>query len=162
MQVLQLEEVFDAIFERDIAEGHCDPAFFDSITDELARCKNDAERDLSMKQILDKLFHQQSTISHQIHGLDGRPELNGNAVQVLGPMDELSISYPVKVMNLHAPFHGEMLRVRPQNLHILFDTGHPISDEDEEDGSEDGREESSSIHDTLSIRDTKISQGVQE
>ena len=118
---MSVEAVFDAIFERDSAEGHCSPALFDSITDELAACSGDDERDAMMKSILDRLFYQPGILSHQIQGLKARPELNGSAVQVMGPLKHgTSLRYPVKVMNLHAPFHGEQLLVKPQNLHILL------------------------------------------
>ena len=94
-----------------------------------------------MKDILDKLFFQPGPLSHQIIDLEGRPELDGSAVQVLGPsrfIQKKSLLYRVKVMNMHAPFHGEQLLVPPLSLHILVignEDSEEDSDEDEDDAA---------------------------
>ena len=137
-----VEEIFDAVFARDIASGHCAQEFFDRITDELAAMPDEKAREAEMKAILDKLFHQRGQLSHQIEDLQARPELNGSAVEVLGKSQlsaDGTLRYPVRVVNRHAPFDGALLKVKPQNLHVLESRGEESeeSDADDEESGDD-------------------------
>jgi hypothetical protein len=133
----KIEDAFDLILSRDL--GGAPPYFLDNMTDQLARCETEAARDMTMRSILDRLFHT-GTINRKINGLSQRPELNGSAVEVLGPSlpgSDGAVRYPVRVRNTQAAFDGEQLKLQPRNL-VPMEPLVPDTDDEAEAGEEEG------------------------
>ena len=139
MSASPIEKAFDQVLARDVEQGYCDSALYDQITDTVAACATDKEREAAMKAHLDRLFHHPNTLTHHVQGLAERPELDGCAVEVLGPSRVTSngLQFPVRLRHLHASYNNETLLISPINLHVLItQDGGDGGDIDEEDAME--------------------------
>lgn len=143
MSASPIEQAFDQVFARDIEQGYCDQALYDQMTDTIAACATDKERETFMKSHLDRLFHHPHTLTHQVQGLAERPELDGCAVEVLGPskVTPNGLQFPVRLRHMHASYNNETLLISPLNLHVLLVGPQQASDSDGDGDGGDINEE---------------------
>ena len=114
-----------------------------------ADATTEKERDAAMKAWLDRLFFHPGMLTHQVRGLADRPELDGCAVEVLGPSQLTAdgLQFPVRLRHMHASFHNEKLFLSPFKLHMLEVTAHRVGDR-EGDGSGSDFDESGKLDST--------------
>lgn len=117
-----VEEAFDALTS---------DALGDAVSDELGACADEAERKLAMLFFLDATYLPPGTLVG-LHGLAGKPELNGTIGVVAGPRRpakaDAPLRYPVRLLDgdlvgetAEEAFLRAPMGVRPRNLRLVPD-----------------------------------------